>query len=665
MTTPPDESAPEPDSEPEPGSDEPSRGEEPNSRASHFYKVTVLALAGLCIAVLIRHAIYYLPYCPDDAFISFRYSKRLLQGLGLTWTDGERVEGYTNFLWVLLVAAGGIINRDLVVTARVLGVACMSATIGAMFYALRGSRLIQALPPAAAAAAFALSGGIACYAIAGLEPPLVVVLLIWGVVLTYPLLDDEQPSWRKIWPPGLLLGLCCTARADAALLVGCVGLALVIAKGFSKSSLLCGLRLGALPALCYGGQLVFRRIYYEAWVPNTAKVKVAFSDVRLEQGLDYIAGGGWPCFGLLVAAVAAIAVAVIDRRFRGKVLLTLLPLPFWCAYLVSFGGDNMPLYRHLVPLIALLALTAAQLLRWLVDRNVRWQVAALIAAPLMVAQIGNAAFRDKNYRRTRNTWAWPGQPIGLTLKHAFLDRRPLMAVDAAGVLPFYAELPALDMLGLNDRYIAEHPPPDHGSGQLAHELGDGPYVLGRKPDLIIFGSAKGHRSPLWRSGQQMVRLPDFHRYYQLVTFATPRRAWPFQKRPVEAIYTSQIWVRKEDSVVGIQRSDKLVSIPGYLLGTRKGSRAQLDDQGRIGLRITRMIPAMLTRLHLPRGLWRAKAHADSPVRITVWLPGGKRAEGDGQLDLDLAGRTGAMLTIQVRPQAPEGAHLEMVEFEGR
>ena len=42
----------------------------------------------------------------DDAFISFRYSRHLVDGLGLVWNPGERVEGYTNFLWVLMVAAG-------------------------------------------------------------------------------------------------------------------------------------------------------------------------------------------------------------------------------------------------------------------------------------------------------------------------------------------------------------------------------------------------------------------------------------------------------------------------------------------------------------------------------------------------------------------------------
>ena len=42
----------------------------------------------------------------DDAFISFCYAENLTHGLGLVYNAGERVEGYTNFLWTLWVALG-------------------------------------------------------------------------------------------------------------------------------------------------------------------------------------------------------------------------------------------------------------------------------------------------------------------------------------------------------------------------------------------------------------------------------------------------------------------------------------------------------------------------------------------------------------------------------
>src|SRR5207249_9160233 len=48
--------------------------------------------------------IVYMHVMYDDAFISYRYAANLAHGLGLVYNPGERVEGYSNFLWTLLMA---------------------------------------------------------------------------------------------------------------------------------------------------------------------------------------------------------------------------------------------------------------------------------------------------------------------------------------------------------------------------------------------------------------------------------------------------------------------------------------------------------------------------------------------------------------------------------
>ena len=62
---------------------------------SSFFIFLVL---GLVLAWLLRHT-------EDDAFITFRYSKHLAEGLGPVWNPGDSppVEGYTNFLWMVLM----------------------------------------------------------------------------------------------------------------------------------------------------------------------------------------------------------------------------------------------------------------------------------------------------------------------------------------------------------------------------------------------------------------------------------------------------------------------------------------------------------------------------------------------------------------------------------
>ncbi len=60
----------------------------------------------LPLAMSVVYWAYQLRWVGDDAFISYRYAQNLVQGQGLVFNPGERVEGYTNFLWTLLIAGG-------------------------------------------------------------------------------------------------------------------------------------------------------------------------------------------------------------------------------------------------------------------------------------------------------------------------------------------------------------------------------------------------------------------------------------------------------------------------------------------------------------------------------------------------------------------------------
>jgi hypothetical protein len=57
----------------------------------------------------------------DDAYISYRYGKNLMNGDGLVYNKGEYVEGYTNFLWTVITAPFTVISfADVSVFATVL-----------------------------------------------------------------------------------------------------------------------------------------------------------------------------------------------------------------------------------------------------------------------------------------------------------------------------------------------------------------------------------------------------------------------------------------------------------------------------------------------------------------------------------------------------------------
>jgi hypothetical protein len=67
-----------------------------------FYKARFVIILFLTVVVLTCLA-WHNRFIWDDPFISFRYAYNLVHGNGLVWNVGERVEGYTNFLWTLLM----------------------------------------------------------------------------------------------------------------------------------------------------------------------------------------------------------------------------------------------------------------------------------------------------------------------------------------------------------------------------------------------------------------------------------------------------------------------------------------------------------------------------------------------------------------------------------
>jgi hypothetical protein len=80
-------------------------------RLSSYYKnnftfVLILVIAGLTLLAWSQR------FVQDDAFISFRYAYNFAHGKGLVWNDGYRVEGYTNFLWTVLMSIPLYFGRE-------------------------------------------------------------------------------------------------------------------------------------------------------------------------------------------------------------------------------------------------------------------------------------------------------------------------------------------------------------------------------------------------------------------------------------------------------------------------------------------------------------------------------------------------------------------------
>ena len=593
-----------------------------------------VAVLAVCALALLLHARSYLPFMVDDAFISMRYSWRLLHGHGLTWTDGERVEGYSNLLWVLLLAVGGLVQSNLVWVARVLAFAATTAQFGLLLASgLRRNGFAALWLCGMAALALAVCGPVAAWSIAGMEQPLVAALVLAAVVASEPLLASEtEPSSAAVQSLSLPLGWLCLLRPDGAIFTVAALLALLCGRGPSLATLRLAFRVALPPAICTFAQLGFRELYYDSFWPNTFYVKSGFSWLRVDQGWTYIERSLKPLAALWVGGALALGVAVFSRELRRRIWFVLFALVLWLAYLLRIGGDIFPQRRQLLVVFALLAFLLLALLQWLWDRRNVVRYSAFLIAPALLLWLGLAQRRDISRAwALADTGHWSGEPVGEFLHRVFATQRPLLAVDAAGALPYFYQLPCLDMLGLNDRYIARHPPSDFGTGFIGHELGDGRYVLSRKPDLIAFWTPIGGERPRYRSGIELVQEPSFPLLYQAVTFETD-----------DASRTqTTLWLRRRDGRLGVQAHGDRIDVPGYLLqGADRVVRA--DGQGRLYVSLQANSRAVVRNLQLPPGRFALQVSSDGPISVQI-LAGGRTPEvsDDGSFILE-AGASGSV-----------------------
>jgi arabinofuranosyltransferase len=610
-------------------------------------RARIAALIGFvaCAVTLVMSARISLPFITDDAFISLRYSARLIEGKGLTWSDYERVEGYSNFLWVVGTAAiAALSGFDAVLSARLLGTASAIAAIAAIFRAVPAQSMSAVAAMLAGAATLAFSTPLAVWAIGGLEQPLAAGLLAWGLVGALRCVEASPARSRQWLLASVSLGLLCLTRPDGLLIAGGVGLGVLLARP-GRASLGLALRLAIFPALLSACQLLFRWIYYHDTVPNTAYAKAVFTEARVIKGLGYI---GEAALRMPILPIAlAIGIALLWTRRRARSTVILVPFALWTAYVIAIGGDIFPAFRHVVVLVvmsALLLVEAVDLLRVRLAGHAA-TAPTFAATALVIALAAIPSLNDHGtVRPNRRLWEWDGQELGSILQRAFGPAQPLLAVDAAGSLPYFSRLPALDMLGLNDRFLARNRPPGMGHGRIGHELGDGAYVLSRKPDLVVFCKLPGNRGPCWRSGKEMIRSRQWRKNFRLMRL---------QLSSSEA----RVWVRM-NGPVGLKKTKDLVQVPAFVMSGRHRLISRGTDDGRILTSVGVDEVAQVRSLRLQKGTWLVSTPGSDDMQLRVKRKRSRAVEGVGPLRVRLKKRT----TVDIEVKAPPGEAREFAQL---
>ena len=314
--------------------------------------VLAVALAAVLCGTVLSSRI---AWTCDDAFISFRYADNLVRGDGLVFNAGERVEGYTNFLWTLGCAAGMALGYRPERWSEAWGIVFYAASIlllGWRFLraASTGPSPFPCLPLAAVLAAAHADWNV--WATGGLETSLFTFLGVLGyVLLTSACLAPSRSLFA-----GFALTLAALTRPEGVLLVGIGGLfALWTGRPRARAA-----AAFALPfAVLWGGFLAWRLAYYGDLFPNTYYAKSAdltwyvqgWAYARLYLAKYWVLLAGLPlvAWGTVSAMRGRAGRGPIlgDRWFR-EVALALALAGIFSWFVVRVGGDFM-YARMLVP----------------------------------------------------------------------------------------------------------------------------------------------------------------------------------------------------------------------------------------------------------------------------------------------------------------------------
>jgi hypothetical protein len=313
----------------------------------------------------------------DDAFVSLRYAENLVLGHGLVYNPGEYVEGYTNLLWTLVLAAALALGAPAVGSSQALGIAAYLALALLLFAeSRRRTREEGASFLPLAAGAVLVSPDLHQWASGGLETSLFTALALAGVLRSRALARSDRGAVAT----GALFSLLVLTRLDGALFAAAAAAGL-LADGRRRAAL----RLLAPVALTIALWSAWKLAYYGELLP-TAFYSKSVLRPYYGQGLVYLglylARNAW-----LPVALAAVAVwrwraagrASGDRD--GAVLLGSALL--YLAYVVHVGGDFM-FGRRIVPAVPLLLVA---LERWLLGLEPARARAAFAAACIAAAAL--------------------------------------------------------------------------------------------------------------------------------------------------------------------------------------------------------------------------------------------------------------------------------------
>jgi len=295
----------------------------------------------------------------DDAMISMRYAWNFSHGYGLVWNPGERVEGYTNLLMVLLMALPNLLfeKRIAALAVQLIGILCMLVNAylakGIAHLATDGMdgeirKVITVLSFIGTLAYYPL----AFWCLMGMETGLLTSFILAGVFVYLKFLRDQRTIWLFLL--SIFLGLAFITRPDSLVPSLIIILFLLVElfrsnnckQDFTRIVGIIGLFL-----LFPFGQFLFRLVYYGELLPNTYILKVAGIPIetRILNGFAFITP-----FMKSISVILIISVIGLFLNYRRSNFIFICLSLSLIIYQIWVGGDAWLYWRITAPIIPLL-----------------------------------------------------------------------------------------------------------------------------------------------------------------------------------------------------------------------------------------------------------------------------------------------------------------------
>lgn len=455
----------------------------------------------LSMIITCFYALSWWDFTHDDAYISFRYAENLVQGNGLVFNPGERVEGYTNFLWTLMSAVVIAFGGDPAIFSKILGLISALATLVIVsLYMQKISSSGNEKNVSFAPAILSFFVPFSFWAIGGLETSFFTFWVTIGLLHTVE--GKEQKLFSKA---SLFLVIASFTRPDGLYFwVIAFTYSMLIASGRRYETVFKWFMPHVVFFLPY---FIWRWSYYGWLFPNTYYVRMGtdFAQNRelwysgFHYLLDFFSVNGG------ISLIFFLFDAILITSFRGKkFFVAVISLTF--LHLIRVGGDEKVFSRLIVPVLPLLAILLAEWIRANGPRirsffpvgedagsafsNFFRRILAVFVPLLLFIVLWGVLLQANNDKSSLNyikrhisLYCIRAKAAGQWIhKHALPGET--MAARAIGILGYYGKIPCFDLLGIVDEHIA-HLPLKPGQA-TAHGKSDLIHIIRKKPTYVFF-----------------------------------------------------------------------------------------------------------------------------------------------------------------------------------